>query len=560
MLKIRFYPNSQLSRRCRVAYGIVWKRLFYDARSKLDTIFAPSTAIHPNKGSPVGIVRVSGKHCEKIIKDFTNLTPLRHGQQVDTSNHNEYLSKKRFIKPRTATLAKVFSPINKQLIDVGMLLWFPKPNSYTGEDVCEFSLHGSPAVMSKMLETLGVIPGVRPAEPGEFTFQAVSNNKMSLIQAESLPDLISSQTDNQRKLALNGLEGLTRKKYELWIKTLIEILAHLEASIDFGEDELLGEKEVVDNCIKKIEQLSQDISDFITSSSRTRDVIQSGIRVVILGKPNAGKSTFMNLLCNKQKSIVSDLSGTTRDVVEHAFELGGHSLVLSDTAGLKSYDGISLAGSQSNESLEERLIKHHHNIEKEGIQRALEIASKADIILYLIDASNFNADTKLTGLVSELESLINQLEKNMGKKKCQTKIHLVINKIDLNKNLLDTLTISKLLEHLNVEFSAISCKTHENYHHFIEHMIGHFNKMACGDVPYADDSTVHSLQHVNERHLSLLKSTERHMKIASKLNLNTIDKMSQHVRESVDYLSRIVGSVTNEQVLDAIFKDFCIGK
>lgn len=282
-------------------------RFFYDIRTKNDTIFAPASTIQPQKGSPLGIIRISGDKTEQVIFKMTQLDCLRQGQNNTDLNH---IIKKRSILPRYATVSNIIDPDKGDLVDIGMVIWFPKPNSYTGDDVCELHLHGSNAIISRVLNILGALDGLRPAEPGEFTRRAVMNGKMSLMQAESLPDLIASQTDSQRKLALSGLDGSTRKKYDTWSERLIIILAHLEASIDFGEDELIGEKSVIEECIKKLEEITEEIALYINISSQRRDLVQTGFRAVILGRPNAGKSTFMNLLCGKDKSIVSDLQGT----------------------------------------------------------------------------------------------------------------------------------------------------------------------------------------------------------------------------------------------------------
>lgn len=208
-----------------------------------------------------------------------------------------------------------------------------------------------------MLTTLGSIwPGVRPAESGDFTRRAAKNKKISLMQAESLPDLIKSHTDSQRRLALNGLDGSTRENYDQWTEKLIGILAHLEASIDFGEDKLLGERAVVSQCIEELKRSAESVDNYIEASAHCRDFVVDGVGIAILGKPNAGKSTF-SLLCRRDLTIVSDLSGTTRDLVRHSIEIGGHSVTLCDTAGLKNLD---LGDGESTKT--ETLLDKHRSI------------------------------------------------------------------------------------------------------------------------------------------------------------------------------------------------------
>lgn len=542
------------------------RRNFYDSRTKNDTIFATATTIGTSKGSPLGVIRVSGTKTELILRSITE------------KNANS-------LKPRRAILTKIFEPNSRELVDLGLVIWFPSPNSYTGEDVCELHLHGSQAIITRMLTSLGSFPGVRPAEAGEFTRRAVTNGKMSLMQAESLPDLIKSSTDNQRRLALNGLDGSTRKKYDQWTRELVKILAHLEASIDFGEDELIGEQAVVSDCIDQLKCLAKTVYSYIEASGRCRDIINDGVSIAILGKPNAGKSTFMNLLCRRDLSIVSDLSGTTRDLVRHSFELGGHSVTICDTAGLKNLDNPNAINHQIDHDCDSArtLIDKHQSIEREGIRRALEAAIKADILIYLIDGSNVNFCIDSS---EQLEELCNELRVAL-EVICQSPItklkfvHIVINKLDLNvdlksgdyvKNLRKTIE-SKSLERKHsidgVNVSMISCKTQENFDEFMGSLRERLDKMCS--LPATDENKLADCGHnngygpvqfdyVNQRHLSLLKSMHRHLELAGQMDLRTIDKMAQHVRESVDYLSRVVGSISSEDVIEVIFRDFCIGK
>lgn len=547
-----------------LALSIFW-RCFYDSRTKNDTIFALASHILPSKGSPLALVRVSGAKCSQIVQSIT-------GYRLSIDDTKELLhyvpestraNQEKVIKPRSATLVSVRNPETYETIDRGIILWFPNPNSYTGEDICEFHLHGSRAVITALLNVLGNFKGLRPADPGEFTRRAVLNGKISLLQAESLPDLIASQTEYQRKLAFRGLDGTTRNKYELWISHLIKILAHLEASIDFGEDELIGEERVVNECSKQIQELTDEIHRFIEIGGRSRELSQHGARVVILGKPNSGKSTLMNLLCKREKSIVSDLSGTTRDIVEHSFEFGGHLITLCDTAGLKS---LNLALSSNIQAHPETLLNKHDKIEQEGIKRALNIACRSDIIVYMVDGSEFLHHREyISSVISELDTVL----KVLGEESNLRDIHLVINKIDLHDKLLDDdfvhLFESMLSEKFvsqgyNILTSFMSCVTQKNFNNFEKQLISLLGLLTSSKSTANKLDQKQELEYVNERHLALLKSTHGHLDLASGLNLKSIDEMAQHVRESLNYLSRIVGSVSNEQVFDVIFRDFCIGK
>lgn len=547
-------------------------RKFYDSSTKNDTIFAPATSIDPTKGSPLGVIRVSGKKTESVLRRLTRCDITR---EINSQNVRH-----RLIKPRIAHLTKIFPPNDQdEPVDLGLVLWFPNPKSYTGEDVCEFHTHGSQAIMKNLLTCLGQIEGLRPAEPGEFTRRAVLNNKMNVIQAESLSSLIAAKTDVQRKLALSGLDGSTRLRYDAWIEDLVKILAHLEASIDFGEDELVGEFHVVRECIWKLQTLSDNIHQFISTRSQSKQFIESGFYTVILGKPNVGKSTIMNLMSRSDRSIVSDLEGTTRDVIKQTIELNGHSITLCDTAGLKQLMKLTPNSCEPSESAsDEVLLTKHDAIEQIGIKKAIDEARNADLILYVIDIADLYNDDNVNKTVDEiLMALSMLLDSNVQRAKL---VYLVVNKIDLNEEysndterLLDKLLISlkikleerKIINHYDIESSSISCKTEKNFTDFIDKLTSCLNKFSNPNIgkpelsnPCEYDSV--KLEYINERHLSLLRSAHRHLDRACKLDMRTIDEMAQHVREAVDYLSRIVGSVSNDQVIDVIFRDFCIGK
>jgi len=474
-------------------------------------------------------------------------------------------------------LSKIVDHHDGDVIDIGLVLWFPKPNSYTGEDVCELHLHGSRAVVTRILDVLGKSEGLRPAEPGEFTRRAVENKKLTLMQAECLPELIKAQTDQQRKLALQGLAGGTIHRYKRWIEELVRILAHLEASIDFGEDELLGEQRVVQDCIAGLMNLHLELKEFIDSSSRCRDIVQCGSRVSILGRPNAGKSTLMNLICRQQKSIVSDLSGTTRDVIEHPLELDGYPLILSDTAGLKNLSESSVNTDDFSPGPAESLLQQHNFIELQGIKRAVETAKRSHIILYILDATQLMTDQGFESTSKDLENLLRILDGDIERQGSLRYLHLILNKIDLCANEADKedsynvlearaeklevkLKNAPILAGKKIDISAISCKTNRNLESVIKKISVHLRQLSSRSSSDGYEGEARSMDYVNERHLSLLHSTLRHLDEAHRLDLATIDEMAQHVRESVDYLSRIIGNVDSDDVIDVIFRDFCIGK
>lgn len=536
----------------------LFKRQFYDARTKNETIFAPATSCQSgSKGSPLGVIRISGPNTCSVINELTNLFPVRHKSEFKTKYKN--------LLPRLATLTRICSPNKpKDLIDIGLVLWFPAPNSYTGEDVCEFHVHGSQAIMRNLLDQLGLIKGLRPAEGGEFTKRAVFNKKMSLIQAESLPDLIASRTDKQRQLALKGLDGSTIEKYDSLEKQLIEILAHLEASIDFGEDELIGEEKVINECISKLNLLSDSLLTFIRLQAQSRRFIQDGFNITIMGRPNVGKSSLMNKLCLREKSIVSPTSGTTRDIVEEFLELGGHRLSLSDTAGLKEIF--------SNHDCHKIQIGHDL-VEQEGIRRAIKAGAKSDVIIYVLDEKDLYNRYGMAVVGHEIGRFLREVQSNSDENDDRTVLcYLVLNKLDLMQDMKDCRhrldEVVNSLKEQTIKFKdkcqvlisdiMLSCETEENINSFRESLVERLDSFVISHTN--DKKSIDNLEFVNERHLSLLKKCQWNLNEASKMRMSNIDQMAQHVREATDYLSRCIGTIHNEEVLDKIFTDFCIGK
>ena len=318
--------------------------------------------------SGIAVIRVSGSDTLKVLKNMTYLT---------------------IPDPKVASLRKFINPKTKEIIDEGILLWFPGPDSYTGEDMAEFHIHGSKAVIEAMSLCISKIDGCRLAEPGEFTKIAFLNGKINLLKAESISDLISSETEIQRQQAIKIMSGKSSDKFDSLRERLIKILSNVEAKIDFPEEDL--PIDILKNIHSETKSIKNEIKK-ILSDENVGEIIREGFKIAIVGPTNAGKSSLLNYLSKRDVAIVSEIAGTTRDVIEAQLNLDGFPVVISDTAGIR-------------EAKDE--------IEKKGIKLALERAENADLILILIEPKS----TDFTDFFKHFEP---------------KKSILVINKMDLH--------------------------------------------------------------------------------------------------------------------------------
>lgn len=346
-------------------------------------------------------------------------------------------------RPRYADLKSFKNPLNDEIIDKGLVLWFPGPFSYTGEDSCEFQVHGSIAVISAMLDALGRVSGLRQSKPGEFTKRAFFGGKLDLTEVDGLADLIHSETEAQRKQALLQSTGSLSKLYHNWRKRMIRCVAHLEAFIDFSEDENI-EEDIVIELNKELRKVKKEIKTHL-DDSRRGELTRDGIRTVIVGEPNVGKSSFMNLVCERNVSIVTDIAGTTRDLIETTYNISGYPVIFTDTAGLRR---------ETNDV-----------VEKEGMDRAIKSMSTADLVLLMVDARDLKRVTDLKDFKKKLLKKLN-VEDLKG-----TKIQIVANKIDL----LDPKDLEKVKNITGVQF--ISCKKESNLKEMLEELSGLLSDM-----------------------------------------------------------------------------------
>jgi tRNA modification GTPase len=442
------------------------------------TIYALSTG--PGI-SGVAIIRASGTDVKKIIQLLT-------GKPLPT--------------PRVATLRKINKINSFELIDEGIILWFPGPESYTGEDMVEFHIHGSKAVIDALHAAISGVENCRLAEPGEFTKLAFQNGKINLLKAESIADLISAETEIQRQQAIQIMNGKSANKFNELREKLLKVLSHIEAKIDFPDEDL--PEDILKNIKKNSNKVFLDIKK-ILEDQRVGERIREGFKIAILGPTNAGKSSLLNYLSNRETAIVSEIAGTTRDVIEVHLNIDGYPVVVSDTAGIR-------------ESKDE--------IEKKGIKLAFAKAEDADLKLIVIDAKNLDFKAVLKDLIDE-----NAI--------------LVINKSDLlNKDLNSEI---KNLNHV-----LISVKDNLNVDDLILKIK---NKLKNKFI------TTNDILITRERHRQHLEQCLGYLKnFEEKNQKEDFDKAAEDLRLATRHLGMIVGKVDVEEILGNIFKDFCIGK
>ena len=431
--------------------------------------------------SGIAVVRISGQETAKAI---------------------ELLTGKNVPKPRVATLRKINKINTSELIDEGIILWFPGPESYTGEDMAEIQVHGSKAVIDALHATISKLENCRLAEPGEFTKLAFQNGKINLLKAESIADLISSETEIQRQQAIKIMNGKSADQFNFLREKLLKILSHVEAKIDFPEEDLPNDildeiKNSSNEVIKKIEKILND--------QKVGERIREGFKIAILGPTNAGKSSLMNHLSNRDVAIVSEIAGTTRDVIETHLNIDGYPVIISDTAGIR-------------DSKDE--------IEKKGIKLSLNRAEEADLKLVVVDAKSLDFTDILKSLLDD-----NAI--------------LVINKSDLLKKEIDP-------EIKKINHVLISIKKNEN----IEELILKIKNNLKNKFITSDDILI-----TRERHRQHLQHCLDNLNnFNQKKEIEDFDKAAEDLRLATRHLGMIVGKVDVEEILGSIFNDFCIGK
>ena len=538
----------------------------FDPSAEEETIFALSSGGGGSAGgaTAVSVIRLTGPHAHDALRALL----VKPGQS---------LGNVKMPKARMASLRTLWDPTscginifdsgdtngedaskryNPDQLDSALILTFAAPRSFTGEDVVEIHCHGSRAVVRGILDTLShatmsTAYGLRPADRGEFTQRAYGRGKLDLTEVEALADIITADTSLQRKQALRQFDGRLSRLYEGWRSELTSCLAHAEAVIDFGDDENLdadddihdegdGGLGVWGNVVPRVQDLTERMGRHLSDSMRG-EITRDGLRICIVGPPNAGKSSFLNLLSNRDAAIVSPVAGTTRDIVEVTLDLGGVRCMVSDTAGVReegSTDDI---------------------IEVEGIKRARRAASEAHVIVCMVDATDVES-----GMTAIRDIMEDATDESMPTQKNQ-KIVFVKNKVDLIAAAAEAGEM-KLDDDSSVrETFEISCETNNG----IDALINSLTETVVERVSSGDDESGITTMEAegavitrarHRRHVEAAAEALERFAMLSGQGYMALDMAAEELRLAASELGRITGAIDVEDVLDVLFSDFCIGK
>ncbi len=455
-----------------------------------DTIAAIGTAL---SNSGISIIRISGKDSLNIIR------------KIFVSNSK--------IMPNNIIYGKIVE--NGKVVDTVLVSYFKNPKSYTGEDVCEINCHGGVQITREILQ-LVLENGARLAEPGEFSKRAFLNGKMDLTKAEAVINLINSKNTTQARIAANNLEGDLYKKIKEVREELIELMAHIEVSVDYPEydyDEVEN-----DNVISLLNKKIIEINNILSTYEQGK-YIKDGVNVVILGKPNVGKSSLLNTLSRSQKAIVTEIPGTTRDVIEERINIGNIILNLSDTAGIRKTDDF---------------------VEKIGVKRSIEKIDEADLVIYLLNVES-DIDDEDKEILSKIQ--------NKG-----IKLITVINKIDKGQKLKFDSILDELKRFGVNEVIKMSVLNNEGIDELKNKIEEIFN---TNDLDFENELII-----TNERHRDLLNKSKEYLEIAKKEieDNEPIDIVSIVIKNATKSLGEIIGADVNQDIVNKIFEKFCLGK
>lgn len=442
-----------------------------------DTIVASATA--PGRGA-ISIIRLSGPKSTEIAKALSG----------------------KSLKPRIATFGSITS--NDEIIDTGIWIYFVAPHSFTGEDTVEFQGHGGPIVIQTILKLMTAL-GARLAAPGEFSQRAFLNGKIDLTQAEAISDLINASSISAVKAANNSLQGQFANHVNAIVTELISLRTQIEAHIDFPDEDI--EPSSIEAFSSTINHIKNDLNTLIASANDGVKLNRSA-EIVLIGEPNAGKSSLLNALAKEPLAIVTDIPGTTRDLIRHDLLIDGLEIRITDTAGIRSTDDV---------------------IENEGINRAINALQTADLVLCLFDERHHKIS----------EDTVRNLVGNT-----QTPIGLLRTKIDIQ--------IDPIENHTNYPLLEISAKTGHGLTDFRNWLLEKLSLTTHSQTPFL----------ARQRHLEHLKQAKDYIEAATHhhLAIETIDLIAEDLRLTQNALSEITGTFTSDDLLTSIFSTFCIGK
>lgn len=457
----------------------------------MEAIAAISTP--PGYGG-IGIIRVSGKDSFKIIEKIF---------EPKNKENNE-------IKGYTMKYGKILGS-NGKIIDEALVTYFVSPKSFTTENMCEINSHGGPVVVKKILE-LCLENGARMAEPGEFTKLAFLNGRIDLAQAEAIIDMINAKTEKEQQASINQLEGNLSKKINEIREDIMQKMVDIEASIDYPEYDI---EEITKNELRQmLEKVNIKLKE-IENNFEKGKLIKDGIKMAIIGRPNAGKSSLLNAILNEDRAIVTEYEGTTRDIIEEFIVIEGIPIKVIDTAGIRN--------------------KTKDKIEQIGIEKAKEIAKNADLVVYIIDSSK----------------KIEEEDKEILKLLKDKKAIIVLNKQDLNREVSTETEEIKNMNKPTIKLSALKNEGIEQLYKEISEMF------KLGEIKIDDSVTV-----TNERHKEIIKNAQKNANdsINSIDNNMPVDIIQISIKQILEELGKITGNTVSEDIIDEIFKKFCLGK
>ena len=454
----------------------------------MSTIAAISTA--PGIGG-IGIIRMSGENCFEVLeKIFKQKNP----QNIED------------IKGYTIKYGNIVD--KDEIVDEVLVSFFKAPKSYTAENMCEINSHGGIVIVNKILD-LCIKNGAEVAEPGEFTKRAFLNGRIDLSQAEAVIDVINAKTDKEAKISMEQLEGSLSSKIEEIRKIIISVMADIEATIDYPEYDL---EEVTNTKILNVLNEVDKLLESLEKSFYNGKILREGISTAIIGRPNAGKSSLLNVILNEERAIVTDIEGTTRDTIEEYISIDGVPLKIINTAGIRTASD---------------------EVEKIGVSKAIEIAKKSDIIVAIFDSNRElnEEDDKILELLKDKNAII------------------ILNKSDLEKKI-NTSKIDKL----NKPIVEISTKTRAGIEEFYEEISKMFKLKEIAN----DGETIVT----NVRHKNIIINSRKNLQKARETILSNmpIDIISTYLKEIIEELGKITGETVTEDVINEIFSKFCLGK